>query len=533
MSGIEAAGLIVGVIPIVIWGLENYKITRNIWYRSRNKALLVDRLINALREQQVLIELDLQILLRAADCEDYETAFAEGSSCYDFLRDQQLAQPFAQYLGRAYEPYRNALGRCEQILTDLAQSIGGLMPQIPSPDAYESYLVELINTHASPTAPSRWRQTNQKIKFALKKEELDRKISELDVSTSMLSRLRVAGGALQDDDQPTASSRRIAKLSHFLSKVQRYTSCLYFAIANGCSTSCHPLHRFKLYLENWSAPLLRKKPQILFRIESLPVSAPAELKVWCSAHVEALAEDEEEEEQTKPTMGQGHHFRSHKVPTVAFKLPQLDPPRKDQVQDLCAVLTGTPSKDKPLKLYLSERGSLSSCYQLPKPQSQDCRSHSPAGTVTLESIIQKAHESREYSMRWTLNQRMLLAYRLASSLLQFHSTLWLRGSWNKRSICFSHNGPPNTSDSHAFSFDADSPFIIHDFHPSPAPNSDHRPNAKAALLDQGILLLEIWHLTPFELYAAQEKLHLDNTYGASICEGLIKPLWDNCVSKAK
>lgn len=133
MSGIEAAGLIVGAIPIVIWGLENYKTTRNIWHRSRNKALLVDRLINALREQQVLIESDLQILLRAADCEDDEIAFGKESSCYELLRNQRLARPLAQYLGRAYEPYHTALGRCERILTDLAQSIGGLMPQIPSP----------------------------------------------------------------------------------------------------------------------------------------------------------------------------------------------------------------------------------------------------------------------------------------------------------------------------------------------------------------------------------------------------------------
>ncbi|KAL8915411.1 MAG: hypothetical protein Q9172_006889 [Xanthocarpia lactea] len=538
MSGIEAAGLIVGAIPIIIWGLENYKVARNIWYRSRNKALLVDRLINALREQQVLIEIDLRILSRAAGCEDDEMEFLEGSSCYDFLQDQRLERPFAQYLGRAYEPYQNALGRCERILTDLAQSIGGIMPQIPSPNACESYLVELINIHAGPTAPSRWRQTSQKIKFALKKEELERKISELDASTSMLSRLRVAGGALQDDDQQMSSSRTIAKLSHFLSK-------------------------------------------ILFRIESLPLSASAELKVWYSAHVEALADEEEEEEQTESVEEREHPSRSHNVPTVAFNLLRLDPLRKAQVQDLCAILTGTLSSDEPLKLYLSERGSLSACYQLSESQTQDHMSHSPAGTVSLESIIQRAYDSREYSMRWSLNQRMLLAYRLASSLLQFHSTLWLRGSWDKRSICFSHNGPLNTSDSEAFTFDADSPFIIHDFQSTPVPDAGDQSNAKAPLLDLGILLLEIWHLKPFETYAAQEKLHVDNTYGvrfeaasrwlkdtaenvlpfywdptcrciqgtftsngptlqwddrqlqASICEGLIKPLWDNCVGKAR
>ncbi|KAL8732787.1 MAG: hypothetical protein Q9166_002569 [cf. Caloplaca sp. 2 TL-2023] len=130
-------------------------------------------------------------------------------------------------------------------------------------------------------------------------------------------------------------------------------------------------------------------------------------------------------------------------------------------------------------------------------------------------------------------------------------------------------------------FDADSPFITHDFHANQKPQAETQTNAKASLLDLGILLVEIWHLTPFEAYAAQEGLHVDSTYGAryeaaqrwlndtadnilpfylnpvcrciegtfastsptlqwtdsqfqvSVCEGLIKPLFDNCSSKTR
>lgn len=132
MSGIEVAGLVLGAIPVVIWGLENYKVTREIWRRSRSKALLVDRLINALQEQRLLIELDLQILLRAAGFEDDEIAGLETSSCYGLLLDQRLAEPLIRYLGRVYEPYRGALDRCERIIVDIAQSIGSLASQTPS-----------------------------------------------------------------------------------------------------------------------------------------------------------------------------------------------------------------------------------------------------------------------------------------------------------------------------------------------------------------------------------------------------------------
>ena len=147
---------------------------------------------------------------------------------------------------------------------------------------------ELIKLNSRSREQSQWRQTGQKIKFALKKDELDSKISRLDASTSMLSRLRVAGGLLQDEGQQSSSSRRTEKLTAFLNKLQRYTRCLYFAIADGCATGCHSLHRSKLFLEDRSAPLLRKKPKVSFQIElaSLPISA--EGNAWHYAHVEVL-----------------------------------------------------------------------------------------------------------------------------------------------------------------------------------------------------------------------------------------------------
>ncbi|KAL8676088.1 MAG: hypothetical protein Q9186_007356, partial [Xanthomendoza sp. 1 TL-2023] len=572
MSGIEAAGLVLGAIPVVIWALENYKTTREIWRRSRSKALLVDRMIDALREQRLLIELDIQVLLRAASWEDHEIAGLEDFSCYELLLDQELGAALQLHLGRAYEPYRGALARCERILTDIAQSVGGLTSRVPSQQAHKSYLVDLINTHSTSSGNTRWRETSQKFKFALKKDELDQKISELNASTLMLSRLRVAGGLIQDDTQHPTSSRSIEKLSNFLSKIQKHTRRLYFAIADGCSSSCHPLHRFKLYLEDRSAPLLKRKPAVYFRIESLPSPNHTELHTWHCAHVEAL-----EEEQIRSKTEKGSQSQSEKVPTVKFDLIELDTPPKAEVQDLCAVLVEASNTNKLLKLYLTEHGKLSYHHAI-HADMQSGTPSLPASTLTLDYIIRKAHESREFATTWSWKQRISLAYRLASSLLQFHSTPWLGGYWKKQSICFCYQNVADTptSSNETWHFDADSPFIIHDFESCPVPLSTQQPSVKASLLDIGILLLEIWHLTPFEVYAAQEGLQLDNTFGAryeiasrwlndtadnilpfyadpvcrciegtfaskattlqwtdpqfqvSICEGLVKPLWDNC-----
>ncbi|KAL8810331.1 MAG: hypothetical protein Q9200_002668 [Gallowayella weberi] len=575
MSGIEMAGLVLGAIPVVIWALENYKTTREIWRRSRSKALLVDRLINALKEQRLLMELDVQVLLKAASYEDHEIVDLEAFSCYELLLDQGLAVALQRYLGRVYEPYRAALGRCESILTDIAQSIGGLTPRAPSQPACESYLDSLIDVYWTSSGNARWRETSQKFKFALKKDGLDQKISELNASTLMLSRLRVAGGLIQDDTQQATHSRSIEKLSNFLGKIQKHTHRLYFAIANGCSSTCHPLHRFKLYLEDRSAPLLKRKPAVHFRIESLPSPNDMEIQAWHGAHVEAL-----EEEQTRLQIRQGPHSKSEKVPSVKLDLLDIDSPAKAEVEDLCAVLVETSKTKQMLKLYLTEHGKLS-CHQAISTEMQPGSSSLPTSTLTLDYIIRKAHGSREFSTTWSWKQRILLAYRLASSLLQFHSTPWLGRSWKKQSICFCDTSVANTSASNKKSlhFDAESPFIIHDFESNPAPLPAAQPTAKTSLLDLGILLLEIWHLTPFEVYAAQEGLHVESTYGAryevasrwlnetadnilpfyadpvcrciegtfaskattlqwtdpefqvSICEGLVKPLWDNCSSK--
>ncbi|KAL8832343.1 MAG: hypothetical protein Q9170_004913 [Blastenia crenularia] len=189
--------------------------------------------------------------------------------------------------------------------------------------------------------------------------------------------------------------------------------------------------------------------------------------------------------------------------------------------------------------------------------------------------LEEPTSQREYSMKLNWDHRIMLAYRLASSLLQFQSTPWLEGSWKKESIYFPRN--PDAGDS----FDANSPFIIHDFQGNPIPAPTSQVNAKTSLLDLGILLLEIWHQTPFEAYTKQEGLSLDDTYGtrygvalrwlhdtadnilpfysdpvcrciegtfvseapmlqwtdrrfqSSICESLVKPLWDNCSNQTK
>lgn len=136
MSGFEITGVILGAIPVIIGALEQYKKTRETWRRVRQKALYIDRLIQALEEQKVLIETDLNLLLRAVGFENEDVVAMGSDNCHDCLRDSELATEIEQYLGQTYRPYYKALNRCEIALEEVARKIEGLVPS-PQVSTYD------------------------------------------------------------------------------------------------------------------------------------------------------------------------------------------------------------------------------------------------------------------------------------------------------------------------------------------------------------------------------------------------------------
>ena len=154
------------------------------------------------------------------------------------------------------------------------------------------FLKKLTEANAFAAEGVGWRQTGRRIKFALKKDELDQKIDNLNKSTKMLSRLRISGDFMHDEDIPVSPSRTTAKLTTFLSKVQKYSSCLYSAISAGWAIGCHSSHRTNLYLADCSAPMLRKKPLVSFQIELGSMAASKARNAWHYVQVDVLNDDE-------------------------------------------------------------------------------------------------------------------------------------------------------------------------------------------------------------------------------------------------
>lgn len=266
---------------------------------------------------------------------------------------------------------------------------------------------------------------------------------------------------------------------------------------------------------------------------------------------------------------------------VTINLPMPSDPVTDQVHNICSCITRAAEDDRPLKLYLSDQGTLRSCHVALSGATVPGYANPAASFVTLEQILCEASDLRNLSKRRNLHQRMVLAYRVASSLLQYHSTPWLAQSWSKKEIRFLRSESLRPTPNTATVFEPDHPFVSHVFSDASRGSSTRSPSPKQSLLSLGILLLEIWHVMTFEAYAAVEGLTVDATYGSqynaamkwlndtadnilgyyldavcrciegtfassspmldwkdlqfrkSVCEGVMKPLWENCSSAVR
>ena len=233
--------------------------------------------------------------------------------------------------------------------------------------------------------------------------------------------------------------------------------------------------------------------------------------------------------------------------------------------------------NKCLKLFLSCRSDL--FYSHIPPTISSRPQNDTSDCITLEHILKESPHPRSLPKRWKLNQRMTLAFKIASSLLQYHSTPWIQGAWSKQTIVFSRMQSPYPRTTTLF--DVDHPFINHRFTQSTAEEHSQTVNAKRSLLDLGILLLEIYCERTLEDYAQNLRISLEDTYGSgydaarkwvddtcddipplywdavdlciecpftrtstlpdwndreflkAVCDGIVKPLWDNCSGRSR
>lgn len=260
------------------------------------------------------------------------------------------------------------------------------------------------------------------------------------------------------------------------------------------------------------------------------------------------------------------------LPTALSSTPPI------HLDNLCHSIQQATSGSHFLDLYLSQDSYLS--YQHKAFNAGDPRkvTESSKDIISLEEALQRAMQSNEPSpIQWTLNQRMALSFNVASSVMQLHSTPWLCFPLTSETLCFPQNKKSFAMKGTAQFMEIPEPFIQQSFlNGKDDPTSKCACNPRRSMLELGIILLELWHAKAFKTYATEQGLELSDKFGCrydvvkrwldisvyhilpfylevvtrciectfasdyaafrwddivfrkSVCEYVLKPLWENC-----
>lgn len=129
MSGFEIAGIILGVLPLVITAVDDYKTGKGLYAIWKFEGLL-DDLKHRLSIQKTSFYLDILQLLREAKVsasgilDDVDPSEVR---CISVLRDAKTDDELKAYLGRLYPQFLEILGCYEKYLKELTSKLENIV----------------------------------------------------------------------------------------------------------------------------------------------------------------------------------------------------------------------------------------------------------------------------------------------------------------------------------------------------------------------------------------------------------------------
>ena len=328
--------------------------------------------------------------------------------------------------------------------------------------------------------------------------ELVDAIRDLDNNTNSLCRFT---NLITTNRRPIeqTSSRQAIKLGKALRKVRRFADDLQKALWQTWRLDCHNHHEAKLFLEDHvdtaakTMPSSKKDNTSALVFELIFVASTTQAigcTLWHEAPVQIpyeLYHEEADEPQTAS-------------PRAAAQVKILAPanltskPPALIVDDMCAVMKSANAQTQQIALMLAKNQKIGTIAASGKRLAPCCQ----AKKFTLKALLSDPTTTKNANL--PLRSRMTLALRLALNLLQLLHTQWLQKPLSKDVVYFL--AYPNARG--VLGIDLTRPFV------SLACNNPMSPtmqpvDPKLALLELGILLLEIWHTKTLETqYSLQE-----------------------------
>ena len=326
-------------------------------------------------------------------------------------------------------------------------------------------------------------------------------IQEIDDGTAALerfSRLILSNRQTIQSD----SSRKAVKLAKAFRHIRTFASTLYLAITDGFREECHDSHETRLYLEDRvdiAADILQRvgkanstSPLMIF---DLVFTADTRSKepVFYETVVSVFSEDDYDDNLNLALENQSRReSRADTLVGLSFASQRTSSPSRPaiaSVASICAAIKEAGGSQRRISFALVGNqpiGTISDnaplAHQLHK-ESNDA--------ISLKEILR----AKGTPLPWKF--RMLLALRLASNLLQLLQTRWLDHPWSKDVVFFLVRPGAQAQ---VF---LNRPFVRCTF--GGMRTASHSIEPKVALLELGILLLEIWHKTTLEARFGLEK----------------------------
>ncbi|KAL8917296.1 MAG: hypothetical protein Q9172_005922 [Xanthocarpia lactea] len=425
MSGLEVASVVLGAVPIIVSALENYKSSKNLWRRMRKTAMHIEELIEEIMENRALIEANVESLLHKIGAEEAVL----GYNMIEKLRKHDIAPDIKSFMGKLYEPYEKALRRCERVLQKIVDKFGGLVL-----DSNKKGPLKTLDDVADAQSRSNGRYTFvNRIKFSVKKDELDELIADLKQSRRSLE--EIARARVDKDVALPNHSPNAIRLAGFFDQVQHHAIGLYSGIHAAWGDKCHSNHAARLLLNSWSEAIsTRRKPRIAFGVAFESSSGPTGMETCKGFSIGILTEEDVDEQ------------RPDQACVVRFQnLDRETKPTYTVVDSICASFLQTPQTKPPHDGYLSPDQKLR--YQSTRETRQ---LNTPTPIVPhvhlSESDFKTLDEILTQNIRINPWDGIKIAFVLVSAQLQLHSTPWLPTFWSKDILRFPYIKDPHTSE---------------------------------------------------------------------------------------
>ncbi|KAF2729895.1 hypothetical protein EJ04DRAFT_527438 [Polyplosphaeria fusca] len=482
MSGIEVAGLVLGALPVLLKAVEQYRGTIRAGIRFVKKRKYVEKLASALLFQQGTLTEVLRTLLIYSGCSDVARLDV---APFDYLNDSQVQAQLHDYLGADIDAaLTSALQQSLATIKKIAGNIAGLVPTM---NGTTDDLEEIIK--ANHDAKPRKLDLLPRIKLMFGATELKIAIEEMDTTIASLYRLT---SLVCSNRQPTEEkvSRQAINLAAAFRQVRSLASNLHTAIDRGWNARCHhKRHDAHMLLEDRidTATAISKR-----MTSSEKCGIPAFHLIFAGtladhnhsayrAVVQVMHEDHEEDDPKEDTTL--YTSTSHKTSKVTINVPRRSSEISvvSSIDDLCTAFAASGVA------FVLTRGQKLGTIQSEKHCTMSCHHNQ----VTFEELLTESNPARGPMI--SLKLRMVLALKLASNLLQLLQTQWLHAAWSKELISFPimpSQGP------RASNIDFSRPYVSSTFDHANSATKLGQPSSvepKIAMLELGILLLEIWH----------------------------------------